>query len=240
MIRQVGAVVAAVALAGCGLSVTATTETPDDVGPLPTLRPESSRVETPDLDEAVPDAPKPLQIDSIVMIGDSITVGSTPQLEVAFADIGFGDVVIVSQNGKRIDRNADGNPSGTRVAESLTSEPADRSTELWVVALGTNDVNQYLDADLRVAVAEMLAAVPDESPLVWVETFFGSEPDGTSLVNETVAELLAERGNATIARWTAVAERDGVLRNDGVHLLESGNELFAKTVVDTVAGFIAG
>lgn len=229
-----------VLLSGCGLSVTTTTDTPDDRSPLPTLRPESNRIDAPGLDEALSVAAEPLQVDNIIMIGDSITLGSTPHLEAAFAGIGFDDVLIVSQNGKRIDRNADGNPSGTSVAEFLTAEPLDRSNELWVVALGTNDVNQYLEADLRVAVTEMLSAIPDESPLVWVDTFFGLYPDGTSVVNDTVAELLAERGNATIARWSAVADRDGVLRDDGVHLYEPGNELFAKTVVDTVAGFIGG
>ena len=240
MIRQVGAFAAVVLLTGCGLSLTTTTASSDDSAPLPSLTSQPNQIKTPGLNEALSVDAEPLQIDDIVMIGDSITVGSTPELESAFAEIGFDDVLIVSQNGKRIDRNADDNPSGTSVAEFLTSEPLDRSAELWIVALGTNDVNQYLEEDLRVAIAEILAAVPTESPLVWVETYFGLQPDGASLLNDTVAEMLAERGNATIAPWSAVAESDGVLREDGVHLYGLGNQLFAKTVVDTVAGLIRG
>lgn len=232
-------------LTGCGWTLTTTTEAPADSMPLAPLTSTPTGIEAPGLNEALSVEAEPMQVDDIVMIGDSITVGSTPQLEEAFSDIGFDNVLIVSQNGKRIDRNADGNPSGVSVAQFLTAEPLDRSSELWVVALGTNDVNQYLEVDLRVAVADMLAAVPAESPLVWVETFFGTQPDGASLVNEIIAELLAERGNATIARWSAVADRavasrEDVVRSDGVHLYEPGNELFAKTVVEAVDDFIRG
>lgn len=243
MLRHVGVLVVsvvpvAVVLAGCGLSLTTTTETPDNSTPMPTLVADPGRVAAPGLDEALAVESTPMTVDNIVMIGDSITVGSTPALEEAFADIGFDDVLIVSQNGKRIDRNADGNPSGTSVATFLTSERSDRSTELWVVALGTNDVNQYPEADLRTAIDEMLAAIPPESPLVWVDTFFGTQPDGAALVNDTIAELVERRGNATVARWSAVADGDGVLTGDGVHPREAGTELFADTVVDTVANFI--
>ena len=48
-----------------------------------------------------------------------------------------------------------------KVADFITGGDDDHEGELWVVALGTNDVNQYGSPDeLAVAVDEMLDAVP--------------------------------------------------------------------------------
>ena len=95
-----------------------------------------------------------------------------------------------------------------KVADFITGGDDDHEGELWVVALGTNDVNQYGEPDeLAVAVDEMLDAVPDDVPLVWVDTYYRDQLEGAAMVNTVVADRLARRGNAVMARWSDAAGR---------------------------------
>ena len=179
-------------------------------------------------------------VQSIVMIGDSITEGSIDELHDRFAAAGYDDVLIEAQRGKRMaistatTRAASGSPISSPAATTITTG------ELWVVALGTNDINQYGSPDeLAGVVNEMLDAVPDDVPLVWVDTYYRdqsrrarrsstpSSPTGSS-----------RRGNAVMARWSDVAAGDGVLSGDGVHPTDDGQLVFADVVGSEVDDFL--
>lgn len=179
-------------------------------------------------------------IDSIVMIGDSITVASTPALEDQLSQLGFDDVSIEAVVGKRIAMSSTGNPSGVKVADFITgSAGGETDGQLWIVALGTNDVNQYGGPDeIAAAVNEMLDAVPDDVPLVWVDTFYRDEPEGAALLNAIVADRLSRRGNSVMAPWSAFAAGDDVMRSDGVHPSEAGTAVFAEVVGATIEDFL--
>jgi lysophospholipase L1-like esterase len=177
---------------------------------------------------------------SIVMIGDSITVGATSALEEQFGQLGFGDVTIVAQQDKRIGQSFGDNSSGADIATFLASE-MDGSPEeqLWIVALGTNDISQYNDVDDVVPVVEsVIASIPDDAPLIWVNTYFEDRPDDTAEVNAAIEQVILRRGNATIGPWSAYAPADGVLRSDGVHPNDQGAVVFASVVTSTVANFL--
>jgi lysophospholipase L1-like esterase len=194
------------------------------------------------------------EIDTVVMVGDSITVASTPQLETMFEQLGFDNVVIESKVGKRTSLSFGSNPSGSQVAENLVNfihslggadtasaddDPFDHSNELWVVALGTNDIDQYSDpAERAAAINEMLQTVPDESPLIWVDTFFRDRPDGTAEINDTIRARVGQRDNSVIAPWSAVADDEGNLRTDGVHPREQGSIVFANVVGNAIIEFL--
>ncbi len=178
-------------------------------------------------------------VESIVMIGDSITEGSTAALYDRYAAAGYDDVLIEAQRGKRMVTSDRDNPSGVKVADFITGGDDDHEGELWVVALGTNDVNQYSGPDqLAAAVNEMLDAVPDDVPLVWVDTYYRDQSDGAAVVNTVIADRLARRGNAVMARWSDVAAFDGVLSGDGVHPTDDGQLVFADVVVSEIDEFL--
>lgn len=179
-------------------------------------------------------------LDSIVMIGDSITVASTPALEDRFAALGFDDMTIQAVVGKRIAVSTSGNPSGVNVADFIVgADDGDADGELWIVALGTNDVNQYGSPDAIAAVVnEMLDAVPDDVPLVWVDTYYRSESDGAELINAIVTDRLARRGNSVMAPWNVFASGDGIVQSDGVHPTDSGTVVFADVVGATIEDFL--
>jgi hypothetical protein len=179
-------------------------------------------------------------VDSVVMIGDSITVASTPALEDQFADMGFDVSAIEAVVGKRMVMSSPNNPSGVNVADFITGGGGgDSDGQLWIVALGTNDINQYGSPDeIAAAVNEMLNAVPDDVPLVWVDTYYRAESEGAALVNAIIADRLSRRGNSVMAPWNAFASGDGVVRSDGVHPTEAGTVVFADVVGATIDDFL--
>jgi len=191
------------------------------------------------------------EIDTLVMVGDSITVASMPALQDVFARLGFDNVIIEAQESKRTADGGQSNPSGVSIASGLVEsiesgesaewddDPADHSNELWVVALGTNDINQYSDpVERAAAINEMLDAVPVEATVVWVDTYIRNRPDGTDEINDTIIDRVGRRGNSVIARWSAVADDDGNLRTDGVHPRDQGSIVFADTVADTISDLL--
>lgn len=179
-------------------------------------------------------------VDSITMIGDSITVASEQAIAQQFAQIGFDDVTIVAQGGKRMAETAGDNTSGVRIASFLASEGDGAPAEtLWIVALGTNDIGQYSDAaEVQSAVDSIIDAVPAASPLIWIDTYFEDEPEATAEMNAAITRAVSERGNATVAPWSAFAAAEGVLSDDGVHPTEQGVLTFAGVVTSASADFL--
>jgi lysophospholipase L1-like esterase len=250
------AVLAAVALAtsGCGASGGSGA---DAEAPLPTvgLGSEFGSTGEPGVISGAADAQAEGadNVDTVVMIGDSITRASTSALYERFELMGLEHVLIQSQNSKRMAVSSSGNPSGVAIANYINGDGTvpegsgdsdealdnDHSNELWVVALGTNDINQYSSPDqIAGAVNEVLGSVPDDVPVVWVDTYYRDEPDGASLVNSIVSERLERRGNAVLAPWSFFAVTEGVVSGDGVHPSDSGKDVFAFVVADTVQAFL--
>lgn len=162
-------------------------------------------------------------------------------LRTEFGSLGFDNVAIEAKNGKRMVVSSGDNPGGSKVAEFLTaaSSDTDHTNEVWVVALGTNDIGQYAGpAEIAAAVNEMIAAVPDDAALVWVDTYFRARPEQTQLVNSIVRERVGRRGDSVVAPWTAFATQQGVLSGDGVHPTTDGADVFAFVVADTVREFL--
>ena len=183
-------------------------------------------------------AARAADIDSVVMIGDSITKGATSSLDERYELLGLQHV-IEAENGKRMAVSSKGNPSGASVAEFIAGGDADHSDEVWVVALGTNDIGQYAGPEeIAAAVNEVLAVVPDDAALVWVDTYFRDRTDRAEQVNAIIHDRVERRGNSVIAPWTSFAVTDGVLSGDGIHPTTDGADVFAFVVTDTVRAFL--
>lgn len=178
-------------------------------------------------------------IDTVVMIGDSITKGATPALDERYELLGLGHL-IEAENGKRIAVSSPDNASGASIARFLAENgDGDHTDEVWVVALGTNDVGQYASPDeIAAAVNEVIDAVPDDAALVWVDTYFRDRADAAAELNAIVRERVARRGDSVIAPWTSFAPSEGVLTGDGVHPTSDGADVFAFVVTDTVRAFL--
>ena len=179
-------------------------------------------------------------VESIVMIGDSITVGATSALEEQFDQLGFGDVTIVAQQDKRIGQSFGDNSSGADIATFLANDmDGEPEEQLWIVALGTNDISQYDDVDDVVPVIEsVLASDSRRCAGDLGQHVLRGSTRGHRRGERRDRAGHRRRGNATIGPWNAYAPADGVLRGDGVHPNNEGAVVFASVVTSTVANFL--
>jgi lysophospholipase L1-like esterase len=230
--------VSIVALVACTSTASQTTSEDPIGGPLPTigLGSEVGQISG-GADVRAVDAEA---VKSIVMIGDSITVGATPALDEQFALLGFEDVMIVAEISKRMTETSGSNTSGAEIARFITeNEERTPAEQLWVIALGTNDIGKFDDvAEIVTVIERVLAPIPPEAPLVWINTYIENSPDNTAEVNAAIEQVVSARGNAAVGRWSDIAPADGVLSGDGIHPGNDGAVVFATLVTTTVANFL--
>jgi lysophospholipase L1-like esterase len=177
---------------------------------------------------------------AMAMVGDSITEGSTDEIRYTLAAEGFVDMDIDGLTSRRIEEgDGSGSPlSGIRTLEGmLADEQID--PDVWVVALGTNDIGQYDDPDdYRRLIRTVLEMIPDDIPLVWVDGFRADKPEASAEFDEILVEEVSTRRDSVVASWHDQASRDAeteVLQDDGVHPNQHGRVVFAALVAEAIA-----
>ncbi len=195
-------------------------------------------------DDTVPGATssagtEPTVIRSVVMVGDSITQGSTDELHAAFESTGVTDVRIDAERGRRIEvgnGKGSGPLSGKRTVYNLLAEGL--TPDAWIIALGTNDVGSYASAEAYGELIDgLLGMLPNDTPLVWVNVDRPQYEDDTNVFNLVLEQRITDRGNAVIAGWFAVAsdpEAD-LLRSDDLHPNNDGQQAFALITVEAIS-----
>lgn len=169
-------------------------------------------------------------IRSVAIIGDSITNGSELELRERLGMLDVDIVAVDAEDNRRI--AAEGSVgSGLSAVSQLAARGG---PDLWVIALGTNDVQQYEADDYAPVIDDLLAVVPADAPLVWVDVYLDSSPESSAEFNEALRVALGARGRATVVDWASLAAEDGVLR-DGIHPSGFGNEQFAEMITAAVA-----
>ena len=232
----VGGLVALVALTGCVSDQTGNASNGADVPP-PAIAVTGDPAAISGAADGIAD--DAAGIDTVVMIGDSITKGATPALDERYELLGL-DPLIEAQNGKRIAVSSGDNASGVSIARFLADNgDGDHTDEVWVIALGTNDIGQYASPDeIAAVVNEMIADVPPDAALVWVDTHFRDRSEAAGELNAIIRDRVERRGDSVIAPWSSFAPSDGVLTGDGVHPTSDGADVFAFVVTDTVRAFL--
>jgi lysophospholipase L1-like esterase len=173
----------------------------------------------------------------LVMVGDSLTVAATPALEVSLAATGLTVAAIDAQVGRRMNV---GTRSLVPGADVIRFVAAGSPPDVWVVALGTNDLGQFDGAEgYRAQLELLLAELPAAAPLVWVDTWFRARAEESGVFNLVLRDVLGRRDAAVVVDWAGVAEEPGVLTSDGVHTTPSGAERFAEVVAAGVEELLA-
>ncbi len=174
-------------------------------------------------------------IRSLAIIGDSITNGSEVELRERLSDLDVDIMAIDAEDGRRMTSAASVASGADVVAQLSAGQPPD----LWVIALGTNDVGHYDGAEnYAPAIEELLAAVPADAPLVWVDVYLESIPTASAEFNATLRRALRDRGHAAVVAWADLADEDGVLR-DGIHPSGYGIEQWSELVTAAVSTWVS-
>ncbi len=180
----------------------------------------------------------PVPITSVVVVGDSITAGSSAAVSSTLVDAGIPDVRVEGKSSRRIEvgNGKGGTPlSGLREIEGLLAEGVAPSA--WVIELGTNDIGSYPDA---IAYGELIDAVvallPPDVPLVWVNTYREQYLEHTNIFNLVLEQRMTLRGNAVIADWFALASAPDqkILQGDHIHPNKEGQQVLALLMLQAL------
>jgi lysophospholipase L1-like esterase len=184
---------------------------------------------------AAPSAEGRIKVERLAMVGDSITEGSKDELEKAFAGIGLDNVEINAEGGRRMVTSSSIS-SGVEGIEQVLEDGA--TPDLWVIALGTNDVANLEPLQYADAIDEVLAALPPDAPVVWVDCYLSKFKSRSEEFDAVLREVLVARGNAKVVDWASIAGEDGVLV-DGVHPSGFGRDELSRRVAETVSDWMA-
>jgi hypothetical protein len=187
--------------------------------------------------------PSPLTLDddtvpaTMAMVGDSITVMSTPALQLELPSTGLDVRAIDAQIGRRIAVGERGiiHPGVDVVRFIGTTEDPD----LWVIALGANDIGKYDRDGYDEIIREMLRAIPFGKPLVWVNAYHEDEMEHCELFNAVLDNRIRRRERSLLVDWFSHGDDDGVVTSDGVHPTEQGIEVFARITANGVTDLLA-
>ncbi|MCB0999046.1 MAG: SGNH/GDSL hydrolase family protein [Ilumatobacteraceae bacterium] len=170
---------------------------------------------------------------SVVVVGDSITQGSAEEIRFVLAANGFTDVTVDGLTSRRIDAGGGGSPeSGTQAIERLLAAGAD--PDVWVIALGTNDVGKYTADEYGDVVGTLTDLLPDDRPLVWIDAYRDDYVDDSLTFGEVLRAELGARDGTLVMSWFDVAGADTSILRDGVHPTADGRAMFAGLIGEGV------
>jgi len=181
----------------------------------------------------LPAAPPDVERTKFAMVGDSITRAASKSLSSVLEAQGFTDIVIEAENSRRI-AVGDGKVeplSGVKTLFTMVSEGVE--PDVWAIAMGTNDVGKYKEADEYAALIDQMLSIPVASvPIIWVDVYNPNQLAGTKMFNTVLRERAAARGNTTVQSWFNLASdpTEKILGTDHIHPNEKGTVVFADLV----------
>jgi lysophospholipase L1-like esterase len=177
------------------------------------------------------------QVASVAVVGDSITALSEVPLREALTAAGVGRIVIDAQPSRRIEvGNGVSEPlSGMRTISRMRA--AGIEPEVWVIALGTNDVGSYPDAAaFDELIGQVLGLLPADAAVVWVDVYLPQRTGQVAVFNEALRARMVARGNSVVASWeqTVTTSAVDLISSDDIHPNAAGIDAFAATVVQAL------
>ena len=165
---------------------------------------------------------------TVGIVGDSITFVAADAIRDVLMVNGLSEVTIDAVPGRRVSvGNGTTEPlSGLQAMRDLLAAGTD--PDVWVVALGSNDVFTSAPDRYGVVIDEMLALIPEHATVVWIDLYLPGAPADAAAFN---AEL-ARRDRITVGSWWAVAgvPDAGLVMDDQVHPSEAGKAAFAGVI----------
>jgi lysophospholipase L1-like esterase len=174
----------------------------------------------------------------VAVVGDSLTLSAQQEVTDTLGRLGLGVVRVDGQVSRRMTSATDTIRSGLSVVQEIA---ASSNPQVWVIALGTNDVASGVPADsLSRSVRQVLDAIPPGAMVVWVDTWLRDEFDAVVAGNQIIREAVESRPNSVVADFFSYGDDEGIVGSDGVHLTTAGRRLFANVMANGIAAVLDG
>lgn len=244
------AAAAALVASGCGVSGASSGVVAVDTDRLPVVdavvgtlpptvpgEPTPAQIEAADVDEVdtIVEPEVRVRPTTVAVVGDSLTLSASDELDRALRAADLDPLVIDAQESRRMTVGTSRIRPGRDVVEEIVAA-GDPAPELWVIALGTNDVASVESLEgFRPDIRSILDLLPDDVPVVWVDLYIRNRPEPISRANLQIrAELGGRAGGTAVVDWFSHGVDDGVITDDGVHLTPTGRAQFAESIVAAI------
>jgi len=192
----------------------------------PTTEPDPLSV----VDGGVADAPPPMPA-TVAVIGDSIALSAEPYVTGALEGLGIEVVAYDAAENRRMVNGSGAVSSGRDAIRDVVAGGAE--PELWLVALGTNDVGAFTGREAwQVAIDELMAEIPEGADVMWVDAWLSPLDEQAVEFNDALRDELRWRDDVWVLDWHARAGNEGLIVADGVHLTENGRIEYARLIGD--------
>lgn len=139
---------------------------------------------------------------AVAVVGDSLTFERLDDLVSRLRAAGFGPVRVDGRPGRRLVREVAMSTSGVQAVRAARAAGEPR---WWVLALGTNDLDDTAPDRVAELVGEVLTAA-GPMPVVWVDVWVtGDASSDAAAFNAGVVAASAARPGTAVADWSAAA-----------------------------------
>jgi lysophospholipase L1-like esterase len=157
------------------------------------------------------------------VVGDSLTIGTLPYQADALADVGWEQATIdaFQSRGIRTKVKRDHNTGLTSV-DAIRTKPGD--SDLWIVALGTNDAGIYNKAKHAEIIKMMMDRIGPGHYVMWINVYLPATVPRQEHWNSTLATVAQDYpGEMFVFDWAALAaDNPNWLANDQIHCSGKG------------------
>jgi lysophospholipase L1-like esterase len=179
------------------------------------------------------DVPRPMP-ETVAVIGDSIAKSAEPYVRPALEALGLDVVAYDAVVSRRMINGGGSVPSGRSAIDDVLE--TGQEPDLWIVALGTNDVAGRSGAEAWAeGIDDVLDEIPNDADVMWVDTWLQRLDADAVEFNAALRDELRRHGNTVALDWHSRAAVDGNIIDDGVHLSESGRIEYARMLGDAIS-----
>ncbi|MEP7048574.1 MAG: hypothetical protein ABI949_17920 [Ilumatobacteraceae bacterium] len=159
----------------------------------------------------------------VSLVGDSLTMGTLPFQEDAFANAGWARSTIDAHGsrGVRTKVRSD-HHTGLTAVDGIRRAVGD--SEVWVIALGSNDAGIYSKDKQPDLIRMMMDKIGTGHAVMWVNIYLPRTPPRQQFWNSALDLVAAERSDEMfVYDWASMAEQeDRWLAHDKVHYSRIG------------------
>jgi lysophospholipase L1-like esterase len=175
----------------------------------------------------------------VSVIGDSLTIGTLPYQSEAFASAGWGHCAIDAYGARGIRTKLKKDKyTGLTAVDAIRQTSGD--SDLWVVALGTNDAGIYAKAKHAEVIGMMMDKIGSAHTVIWVNVYLPKTPQHQANWNRALATVAKERGDEMfVFDWASLVEKNPTwMADDQFHCSKRGYEQRASAIALATRDFV--
>lgn len=175
----------------------------------------------------------------VSVVGDSLTIGTMPFQADAFATAGWGHSAVDAYGSRGIRTKIRKDlHTGLTAVDAIKAKSGD--SDLWVIALGTNDAGIYANSKHPALIRMMMDQIGSGHKVMWVNIYLPETPERQDHWNSALSTVAEERSDDMIVfDWAAVAAANPQwLANDQIHCSNKGYRERATAIAEATRGFV--